>query len=242
MANYCDYKVIVKGKKNACYAFFGSMSCVEEKWIVEEDGTDTAYTIQFEGNCKWAVDAYCTPWDGEFPVILPEDADEAMAVAEEKYWYNTVKERSKMFEVEVWCNSADVEDYDPNMGPFEIFEHYINGESVGGECPDELHIDDHDQDDDDIWFNDLSEDLDLSEELAFVKEVLSRHSDEEVQMILPDEDVFTDGKLDRDKVAEIYIELIFEDGGMAITDFRGFYDGDLEQFKAFAEKDIEGAF
>ena len=70
-----------KGKKNACYAFFGSMSCVEEKWIVEEGGTDEAYTVQFEGNCKWAVDAYCTPWDGEFPVILPENADEAMAVA-----------------------------------------------------------------------------------------------------------------------------------------------------------------
>lgn len=242
MANYCDYKVIVKGKKNACYAFFGSMSCVEEKWIVEEGGTDEAYTIQFEGNCKWAVDAYCTPWDGEFPVILPEDADEAMAVAEEKYWYNTVKERSKMFEVEVWCNSADVEDYDPNMGPFEIFEHYINGESVGGECPDELHIDGRDQDDEDVWVNDLSETGDifeeLVEELEFVKEVFGRYSDEEIQKILTVDEAYTDGKLDRDKTAKLYIEMLFEEDDI----FPDIYDCDFEQFKAFTEKHIEGLF
>ncbi len=140
MANYCDYKVIVKGCKNACYAFFGSMSCVDGKWIVEEDGTNDAYTVRFEGNCKWSVDAYCTPWDGSFPVILPEDANEAMAVAEENYWYNTVQERSKMFEVEVWCNSADVEDYDPDKGPDEIFEHYVKGQVVFDECPDILRI------------------------------------------------------------------------------------------------------
>ena len=165
MANYCDYKVIVKGKKNACYAFFGSMSCLEDKWIKEEDGTDDAYEIYFEGNCKWSVDAYCTPWTGECPVSLPEDADEAMDVAEEKYWYKTVRDRSKMFEVEVWCNSADVDDYDPDEGPDEIFEHYVNGMNVGGECPDKLRItcDDEEFDDDDEEF-DEDEEFDKDDE------------------------------------------------------------------------------
>ena len=135
MANICKYKVIVKGRKNACYAFLGSMSVLDGKEIVEESGADMNYTLRFEGTCKWAVDAYCTPWDGEFPVILPEDADEAMAVAEEKYWYNTVKERSKMFEVEVLCNSADIDE-----SICEEFEHYSNGISVPGECPEELSI------------------------------------------------------------------------------------------------------
>ena len=30
-----------------------------------------------------------------------------------------------MFQVEVFCNSADIEDYDPDEGLSEIFEHYI---------------------------------------------------------------------------------------------------------------------
>ena len=33
-----------------------------------------------------------------------------------------------------------------------------------------------------------------------------------------------------------------EDGGLAITDFEGFYNGDIDQFKAFAEADIESMF
>lgn len=38
-----------------------------------------------------------------------------------------------MFEVEVWCNSADV---DLPIG--DIFMHYKNGEDLGGECPEEI--------------------------------------------------------------------------------------------------------
>ena len=40
MANYCDYHVIVKGPKNACYAVYGSMPCMDDKWIEEEHGTE----------------------------------------------------------------------------------------------------------------------------------------------------------------------------------------------------------
>ena len=135
MANCCAYKVLVCGKKNACYAFFGSMSSMDSKSIVEEHGSDSNYTLRFEGNCKWSVDSYCTPWSGDIPVELPDNAVEAQQVAETKYLYNTVQERSKMFEVEVFCNSADIEDF---LG--EIFEHYINGQDKGGECPEELRI------------------------------------------------------------------------------------------------------
>lgn len=155
MANYCEYKVIVTGRKNACYAFFGSMSCYDNKWIEEEDGTDEAYTLRLEGNCKWAVDAYCQPWDGPVPVELPEDADEAMMLAENQYWYKTVQMRSAMFQVEVWCNSADVEDYDPDEGPNEIYEHYVCGQRIFDTCPDVLRItgwqDDEDAFDEDAF-------------------------------------------------------------------------------------------
>jgi hypothetical protein len=152
MANACDYKVIVKGKKNACYAFFGSMSAYDYKDITSESGTDDKFVLFFEGDCKWSVDSYCTPWEGGFPVELPDDPDEAMREAEDKYWYNTVQERSKMFGVEVQCNSADVEgcgdmlafaeEYSIEVDKKNIgyYEHYKNGEDVGGKCPKKLYI------------------------------------------------------------------------------------------------------
>ena len=133
MANICEYRVIVKGRKNACYAFFGSMSCCEEKIIDDESGSNEDFAMRFHGWCKWDVDCYCTPWEGEFPVTLPEDFEKARDEAEEQYWYNTVKERSKMFDVEVWCNSADIDD-----PMFDYFEHYKNGEKLGGTCPNEI--------------------------------------------------------------------------------------------------------
>lgn len=149
MANICEYKVIVKGRRNACYAFFGSMSCMDYKEITEEKGTEEQCILRFEGNCKWSVDSYCGPWDGVVPVPLLEDPEAALTEAEEKYWYKTVRDRSRMFQVEVWCNSADIEDYDPEEGPYEIFEHYISGEYAGGNCPEELRIQGEEFDDSD---------------------------------------------------------------------------------------------
>lgn len=138
MANRCEYKVIVKGKKNACYAYYGSMRVLENKWITGEEGPEQAYTLRFEGDCKWSVDYECNPWNGETPVALPDDPQEAQREAEGKFWSITVQDRSRMFGVEVWCNSADVE-YDPDE-PEECFEHYICGVYQACECPDELRI------------------------------------------------------------------------------------------------------
>lgn len=47
----------------------------------------------------------------------------AEALTEDDFWYNTVQERSKMFQVEVQCNSEDIDD--PYGG---YYEHYINGQ------------------------------------------------------------------------------------------------------------------
>lgn len=177
MANYCEYKVIVKGKKNGCYAFFGSTSCLDDKYVVEESGTDDEYIMRFEGNCKWAIDAYCTPWNGEFPVELPEDYEEAYQTGEDLYWYNTVYERSMMFGVEVICNSADVEDYDPAEGPCELYEHYKDGKPIWDECPPELRIKGYwDEEDcyDDVIDDDDDDDanIDLTADLCQYKVVV----------------------------------------------------------------------
>lgn len=135
MANICMYKVLVKGRRNACMAFFGSTPCLDDKWITSEEGTDEHCTLLFEGDCKWEVDAYCKLWCGECPVELPEDAEEALRFAEEHDWYYTVQSRSEMFNVEVFCNSLDECSDEPK------FEHYINGMPVYDSCPQELEFD-----------------------------------------------------------------------------------------------------
>lgn len=133
MANICKYRVIVKGKKNACYAFFGSMSG-GDKEVLKEFGTNDQYTLLFDGECKWSVDSYCNKkWKGEFPVLLPEGADEAYRMAGENYLCYKVQDRSKMFNVEVFCNSAD-EDC------FREFLHYVSGKKSKVDIPDELNL------------------------------------------------------------------------------------------------------
>ena len=99
-------------------------------------------------------------------------------------------------------------------------------------------------------FSRSEEKLDMYAELEYVKVQLLAHTDEELlkicaeQPFLSEGDVsaITDGKPDLEKIAEAYIEVLMEDSGLAITDFEGFYNGDIEQFKAFAEADIESMF
>ncbi len=52
MANICEYRVLVKGKRNACMAFFGFMPCLDDKRILSERGSDEHCTLLFEGDCK----------------------------------------------------------------------------------------------------------------------------------------------------------------------------------------------
>ena len=143
MANYCEYKGIVKGPKNACYAVFGSMSCLDNKEIVEEKQLDDEYYLRFEGYCKWGVDMYCHETEGELkPFDIPEDPDEAMEFGEE-HWGLLQEEKPVLFGVEYFINSADIEDYDPDWydecGGF--YCHYLkDGTEVNDECPKELYI------------------------------------------------------------------------------------------------------
>ena len=99
-------------------------------------------------------------------------------------------------------------------------------------------------------FSGGGEERDMSAELEIVKGQLGHHTDEELlkicaeQPFLSEGDVstITDGKPDLEKIAKAYIEVLMEDGGLAITDFEGLYNGDIDQFKAFVEDDIKSMF
>ncbi len=122
MANTCMYRVKVKGKRNACYAYYGSMSSTDPIEIISEKGTNEICTLEFEGYCKWAVDWNCSSWDGEVPVKLPENPNMAMEEAINKYQYIDMESRANMFNVEVWCKWADLDNFDFETEGIE--EHY----------------------------------------------------------------------------------------------------------------------
>ena len=149
MANFCQFEFEVRGKKNACYAFYASTSA-EDCEIVREGGTADRYIIRYSGSCNYYPDAYCKDWKGETPVSIPEDAQEAMQAAKEYTPYN-LQSRSKMFGVEALCNYCDMdalqealeysgEEFDPSEGIGDSYVHYLNGEVVKDECPEDLLI------------------------------------------------------------------------------------------------------
>lgn len=149
MANFCQFEFEVRGKKNACYAFYGSTSA-EDCEIVRESGTEENYIIRYSGSCKYYPDAYCKDWQGSTPVSIPKDAKEALKVAEQYLPFN-LQSRSKMFGVEALCNYCDMDalqealeyteaEFDPSEGIGDSFEHYLNGEVIKDECPDDLLI------------------------------------------------------------------------------------------------------
>ena len=112
MANICSYRIQVKGKKQACYAFYGSIPVLDSKSILNESEDGDDYMIQFEGDCKWDVDMY-THSDEESPVFalsdLPEDCDEAFDFGLD-YWDISLRSKSRIFNVDVICNSIDIDE------------------------------------------------------------------------------------------------------------------------------------
>ena len=153
MADTCKYKVIVKGKKNACYAFYGSTPFLYDKSIISEKGTDDKYEMHFQGNCKYAIDMYCHENPNVAPVELPADYKEAQQKGIDDYMYNTVQNRSILFDLEVQCNSMNVDaiweifespdDIDEDVAQDELgeYEHYKSGKPVNSKMPKKLKID-----------------------------------------------------------------------------------------------------
>ena len=127
MANICNYRFIVRGAKNACYAFLGSKLDYDGE-VREEGGTDEDYYLTYSGGCAWYVDARCDPYDGETPVDIPSDPQEAYDLASLKYTGITSQSRSAMFGVDVYCIGDPADDVYRSEFKVASESHYINGE------------------------------------------------------------------------------------------------------------------
>lgn len=132
MANICLYKIKVRGRQRACYALVDMMPLYSwEKEMLSEEGTEEDFTLVFLGACKWSV-KYGT---SAIPNIAPFTDAELEAVADGDHWDTTMRDKSILLGVEIWCNSKDIDD-----SSWAIFEHYDRGRVINDECPKELHI------------------------------------------------------------------------------------------------------
>lgn len=135
MANYCDYKGILKGRKNACYAAYGCFQAYDDKWIVKEYGTSDDYFLQFEGNCKWSIQHYSRSWKEPKPITIPENPEEAFAYTEKNYQDLALADICQLFQVELLCNWGVFEE-----GNNATFVHFIRNIKINSYCPDELRF------------------------------------------------------------------------------------------------------
>lgn len=133
MANICLYKIKLKGSKKACEAFMYVMPSYGMDFeIFIEEGTEDNYTLGFTGDCKWSVSAYTSTHDDV--ELLTEDILNDYEKLD-KYYYYPLEEKSVLFNLEIFCNSKDIDD-----GGYAYYEHYKDGKRIFDECPKELHI------------------------------------------------------------------------------------------------------
>ena len=132
MANICMYKIKVKGRQQACYAFINMMpSYSYEKEILDESGTEDDYELILRGDCKWSVSSYTSAMENPQPFTQ----EELNAVQDGDHWDKTLKDKSVLLDCEIFCNSKDIDD-----SSWAIYEHYNRGKTIHDECPKALHI------------------------------------------------------------------------------------------------------
>lgn len=93
---------------------------------------------------------------------------------------------------------------------------------------------------------------DLKAEREYVKGIFGRYTDEELLALCAiesflnygNESAVINGRPDLDRITDKFMEVAFEDGGLAFTDFAGFYNREdyFDQFKEIVEADIGNMF
>ena len=143
MANICEYKVLVKGKRGACYAFIGAMPQYDDYTVIKTETNpdeEHDFAIYFNCCCKWSVDAYAKD-DDDTPVVnpdeIPNDISEAVEYGRDLY-SASFKSKTRILGVDAICVSLDIDE------PCDIYvEHYDCGDSIltyYSDLPDELKM------------------------------------------------------------------------------------------------------
>jgi hypothetical protein len=145
--NDACYRIQVRGKKNACYAFLGAISGVDTTKVIFQHGTNEDFIIVFAGWFTADSSRHLhESWEGDCPVKLPESNIESLMLGHDTYYMYSTQDLSAMFNVEVWCNSGRLDKpaelYGINFSPFHlpisIYHHFINGIESDDDCPETI--------------------------------------------------------------------------------------------------------
>lgn len=131
MGNTCLYKILVKGKKKACYKLI-EMIPNSNKVIIKEEGVDDNFELIFSGECEWSVDAYTN--DKLKP--KPYTDEEIEEIEEGWCWNIPLKGKSTILNCEIFCSSKDLDDQYSSID----FVHYNKGKKINDKCPEEILI------------------------------------------------------------------------------------------------------
>lgn len=136
MNNFRKYKIIVKGKKPACYAFAGALPCAEKKdWkVISESSED--YVLYICGDCICDINNAGNAWDSNDPILLSDDIGAAFKDGQDKFLNVGIQGCSKALGVEIWCNS-----FIWNGARGQSYSHYRLGVPSFDECPAEIKFD-----------------------------------------------------------------------------------------------------
>jgi hypothetical protein len=132
MANICEYRLRIKGKKENCYHFLNSMSVYSNCETFKEEGTDDSFIIEAIGDCKWDVYAYIKKVPAKFNF---EEALKRALEGDYSAFFNLpLKDKSKMFDIEVQISWTDVEDIELDARTNNLlkysYEHWNKGEKI----------------------------------------------------------------------------------------------------------------
>jgi len=122
------YKILVRGQKNSCYAFYGSLPCCYKKKIAKVTKINNKYVEMLITGCaKKHIDQiyHNKKYDYEMPILLPDNYKKAEQNACSEYIEYCLQSKSKMFSVEVFATSINgkySEDYQRS--------YYYNGENL----------------------------------------------------------------------------------------------------------------
>ncbi len=121
MANYCNYEVHVKGKKNAALMLYYSMPSWDEIHMGTATGNDQNYEIEFAGNCKWSVNLdVIDAWNGQVPRLNSLSAEKIKQIAKQ-YKNCSLRLKSELFGCEIKIH------YWSKESGFNQLDYYQNG-------------------------------------------------------------------------------------------------------------------
>lgn len=110
MANFCEYHVIIRGKKNNCYAFAGALPLLEAPVFEREVDYGDYFEIWISASCKWTVRAYLNEPNDLF-VEVPEDPQEAYVYGVNNLNGVSYTALTKKLDLDVRFAECDIDDY-----------------------------------------------------------------------------------------------------------------------------------